>query len=199
MAEVAEANINLLRESGWKGIKKILNTSKNESANWKQTLSGALSDGHLFASLVILGIFYVGYAMVNAYHDNHDKDEDHITLQCRCDSGHRRFYVGWFTTCTVLWFLAHVFLQFYKYWGDLKQCCNCKRDNEYTISKKFARLKNSSRNVRYDGFCSFCCRCCSFLQEKIRVIEKYLKVEYHRDIFRFQQYLVSQYYELYVT
>ena len=81
--------------------------SDNKGSDWKKTLSGALDEERLLCALVVLCIFYIGLTLANAYHENHNKDEDAITKNCACRSEHRQFYIAWSAICYALWFVCH--------------------------------------------------------------------------------------------
>ena len=81
--------------------------SDNKGSDWKKALSGALDEERLLCALVVLCIFYVGLTLANAYHENHDKDEDAIIEKCACRSEHRAFYIAWSIICYALWFVCH--------------------------------------------------------------------------------------------
>jgi len=177
------------------GGKKVLNKeTNNQTADWKQTLSGALTDGHLLGALVVLAIFYIGYAIVSGYHDNHSKDEDHVTLRCSCHYGHRKFYIAWYSTCCVLWLFVHLCMKVYygALWKRLKPCFL------KHVSNKVKRGEHSNTVV----CCSpnhYCwCYPCAYVGNKLSMLLRYLTEKSHKEVFRFQHYIFAQYYELYV-
>ena len=107
--------------------------------NWKSNLSPAFNEEEIFYSLLLLGNFYVVYAIVNAIFDAHDNsadDNERFMQSCFCSFNQRFFYRFWFSFCCVLWLLIHGynFLQqlsttrFRKFSNVLKTflpCCVC--------------------------------------------------------------------------
>jgi len=80
------------------------------TAQWKKALSGALDESRLFCGLVVIGIFYIGYINVTAYHKNNTKDEDDIFRNCTCKSDHEKFYRALSAICWGIWLFVHCLL-----------------------------------------------------------------------------------------
>ena len=120
--------------------------SDNKGSDWKKALSGALDEERLLCALVVLCIFYVGLTLVNAYHENHDKDEDAIIEKCACRSEHRAFYIAWSIICYALWFVCHTVVLLHNNTsslGKLKQvlnrkCCSC-NISQYVVTSGEAK------------------------------------------------------------
>lgn len=120
----------------------------NKISEWKSTLSGALDDQRLFWALFVLTIFYIFYILVNATHNDDEKDEDSITELCKCNPNHRLFYVIWFSFCWLLWVVFHFIVligdsknYFARKCGSSEQCDDnhSKRIHQYSI---YDRLKH---------------------------------------------------------
>jgi len=80
------------------------------TAQWKKALSGALDESRLFCGLIVIGIFYIGYINVTAYHKSNTKDEDEIFRNCTCKSNHEKFYRALSAICWVIWLFIHCLL-----------------------------------------------------------------------------------------
>ena len=192
-------------------LKKV---TKGNSSKWKESLSGALDNQHLFGALIILSIFYIGYTIGNAFHNNDNKDEDKITTACECKSDHRTFYVAWFYICTVFWLLCHIMVQIPKYWEtlfkELFEKINCfsssKHTGKYNVnSDETDPQPNHTTHPSSDNENTksvnerVCCRqCFRILDVKIKTMKKYLTEKQHWEILKQQHFVCSQYYELYV-
>ena len=164
--------------------------SGNKSGEWKKTLSGALDEKRLFWALVVLFIFYVGYSFHNVSYDNSDKDEDIITRNCTCNPSHRCFYKAWFSICCILWITCHVLVSlFAKAKFKFKDCC-CPCCDKVTICKsKSAEIDLLIYDKNYRA------QCCNALKQFCCKI-KWCICE-NDDIHRYENYLWTQYYELY--
>ena len=150
-------------------------------ADWKRTLTGALDEQRLFGALATLGIFYVGYIIANASYNNNNNDEDDIIYNCTCKPTHRRFYIGWSVVCYILWISWHLLMFFHNEFPPTvslrKKYCKCETKKSFSPSGNIG-----SKNYR--GFKSFITSfCCLHNPTKL---------------FRYESYLWTQYYELYV-
>ena len=184
-------------------INSVLNAgggiiSDNKSGDWRKTLSGALDERRLFCALVILLIFYTGYSIVNATHDNKAKDEDYITRNCTCNNSHRWFYILWLGTCFSMWTICHLYFSAQKLITRcFKGCCHlllcC---NQETICKKIKCKKaydgTEIQLINDKSFRDQCCIACNQWRPKITSC-----IFDNDDIHRYENYLWTQYYELY--
>jgi len=91
------------------GTAKDLVKTKKLYKDWKSKLSGAFDDKQIFVSLIVLGIFYIVYTLVNGFFDTDNKDEDNV-INCTCKTSHRVFYISWFSICSVIWLVLHSIL-----------------------------------------------------------------------------------------
>ena len=92
--------------------------SSAAAQQWKKALSGALDESRLFCGLIVLGIFYIVYINVNAYHKGDTKDEGDIIHNCTCKPSHQKFYIVWSAICWAIWLICHCVLaipEFKKY------------------------------------------------------------------------------------
>ena len=83
---------------------------KEKQGDWKSKLAGAFNSEQIFFSLLILGLFYVGYTIASVdsgRFDVNSKHKDDIIESCYCSN--QNFYLGWFIACSVLWFFAHLY------------------------------------------------------------------------------------------
>ena len=172
--------------------------SENKSGDWRKTLSGAIDEERLIFALVALLIFYIGYATGNTFHDNNAKDVYIITRNCSCKPNHGFFYGLWFIIGIILWIIFHLFVEIcgsrahsfkgcFKGFCCLLSCCTqflqCKCKNTYDI-----QLINDKKCR--DQCCIACKQlCCSKIKSCIFDND---------DIHRYENYLWTQYYELYV-
>ena len=92
------------------------NSNDNKSAavpvsEWKNYLSGAMSDTQLYLALCVLLVFYFIYTLYNAYHslDRNvgQQDEGEIIRNCTCEEVHRKFYLVLIIACCVVWLILH--------------------------------------------------------------------------------------------
>ena len=160
---------------GGAAVKEVVDVlSDNKGSDWKKALSGALDEERLLCALVVLCIFYIGLTLANAYHENHDKDEDAIVEKCACRSEHRAFYIAWSIICYVLWFVCHS--------GVLLH-------NNSSSSGKLKKILK----------CVFRCRkCCCCNKPQYDVTSGAAKNRYTM-IDHYKYHLWTQYYELYVV
>ena len=89
----------------------IIRETEKKGKDWKSQLTGAFNEQQIFLSLVIIGLFYLAYAFVNAFLGN-GRDEDFVTRHCHCEDGHRLFYRIWFGICFGLWSILYTFTFF---------------------------------------------------------------------------------------
>ena len=78
--------------------------------DWKSKLSPAFNEEEIFYSLLLLGNFYVVYAIVKVIFDAHDDsadDKERFMQSCFCSFNQRFFYRFWFSFCCALWILIH--------------------------------------------------------------------------------------------
>ena len=83
--------------------------------DWKSKLSSAFNEDEIFYSLLVLGNFYVVYAIAKASFDVHDDspdDEERFIQSCFCSFNQRFFFRFWFCFCFALWFLIHSYSYF---------------------------------------------------------------------------------------
>ena len=92
-----------------------INVTDEKPEDWKNKLSSAFNEDEIFYSLLVLGNFYVVYAIVKASFDVHDDspdDEERFIQSCFCSFNQRFFYRFWFCFCFALWFLIHSYSYF---------------------------------------------------------------------------------------
>ena len=180
-------------------IKATEVASDNKSGDWRKTLSGALDEQRLVCALAVLTIYYIGNTIAHAFHDNNAKDEDIITRNCTCKPTHKCFYLSWSIICYVLWFICHllVLICSSKHCGS---CCGKSGKNgdeneqpqnsrggiantDETPSNNKSLSNNQLRKclTAISPFCSKIKSC---------VVNK-------DEIYRYEYYLWTQYYELY--
>lgn len=148
---------------------------EEKKGDWKSKLSGAFNSEQIFFSLFVLGLFYTGYTIGNAYFDTKAKHEDDITEHCNCKSSHYSFYRSWFAICCFLWLILHSytyiairfppcgnFLKFlkvfspkdlWKYSKQALKCCNekCKnRESENIVSEHPVKSNHQPKNKNAD-------------------------------------------------
>ena len=182
--------------------------SDNKSGDWRKTLSGALDEQRLVFALAVITIYYIGYTIGSAYHDNHAKDEDIITRNCTCKPTHRDFYLSWSIICYILWGICHLLvLIFSSQHCNFKNCCSlfsCGNNNNKNTQPPNNQIRTtagsnnespsnneSSSNDQWtlcNQFCMSFCRLCSKI--------KSCAVD-DDEIHRYEYYLWTQYYELY--
>jgi len=168
----------------------------SKPSDWKKTLSGALDENRLFCALAILFLFYAGYTINGAHQDINARDEDIIVHNCSCKSNHRYFYIAWSAICYCCWCVCHVLVMFlprfkkkFIPWvrkfriDNIKVCCSsvCKCEcscDEYNLTR------NSTG----------CCNCDCYRKLKMCVADRKCS-----GLNRYEYYLWSQYYELYVV
>ena len=81
-----------------------------KSCSWKSKLSGAYNDEQVFFSLLLLGIFYVGYTAAKADFDADNTsidNEERFIQSCYCSTHQRSFFRSWFLLFCVIWLLIH--------------------------------------------------------------------------------------------
>ena len=169
--------------------------SDNKGSDWKKALSGALDEERLLCALVVLCIFYVGLTLANAYHENHDKDEDAIIEKCACRYEHRAFYIAWSIICYALWFVCHSGVLLHNNpssSGKLKKLLKC----------LLCIRKNNAELVHWNWkwkccWCIECC-CCNKPQYDVTSGKANYKNQYTM-IDHYKYHLWTQYYELYVV
>lgn len=166
------------------GLNEVIDNDKFYS--WTNKLNGAFDDSQTFFSLLVLGIFYVVYAIVKASFDLHDDsvdDEEKYMQSCFCGFHQRFFFRFWFSFCCVLWLLfpSYSFLV-------------------HISTKKFKRIENVLKEPL-----AYCVVCLDFLQSycnhkkeesntKIKIKSNQLK-----EVKRNRQLLWFQYCKLYVV
>ena len=80
---------------------------EEKAEDWKSKLSAVFSHEQILFSLLVLGIFYIGYIAVHGNHDTDVKHEGDIIEGCYCKNSHRDFYHAWFAFCCALWLILH--------------------------------------------------------------------------------------------
>lgn len=100
-----------------------------QSCSWKSKLSAALNDEQIFFSLLLLGIFYVGYTAAKADFDASDMsidDDERFVQSCYCSLHQRTFFRSWFGLFCVIWFIIHTYTFFapfltkkHKWYGNI--------------------------------------------------------------------------------
>ena len=185
-----------------KGMQKAMDIiSDNKSGDWRKTLSGALDEQHLVWALVVMTIFYTGYTIGSAYHDNSEKDEDFITRNCTCNPNQRNFYISWSAICYALWGIIHMLI----FISCIKKCdlkgffCNllhscCKNKNQ-TACPPIACSSHSNDQTLATDEQTFCNQHCTAFCYLFRRIKKCIVDD--DEIHRYEYYLWTQYYELY--
>ena len=141
------------------------------ATEWKKTLTGALDNHRLLGALGVLSIFYFGYIIFGVIYDNNANDEDDIVHSCRCKPTHRQFFIGWSIFCYILWVIWHLLIFFLYEFPPTKK------------HKKCCKSKTSSYSPSGSNFHTCKSLLCFF---------------YSEDIYRYESYLWTQYYELYV-
>ena len=117
--------------------------------DWKSKLSAAFNSEQIFFSLFVLSLFYVGYAIANAFHDTNAKNEDDIIENCYCNQSHQSFYISWFVICSFIWLLLHS----YTYVAiRFPPCADCFRILRW--------LKDTPKNLWKYRKQIFCCKKC---------------------------------------
>jgi len=193
-------------------VTDIMSENSNAAALWKTALSGALDEKRLLFGLVILSMFYVVYINVNSYQNSEDKDEDTITHNCACRSDHRSFYLAWPAFCFLIWALIHVILTI----PQIKTYCYLEvpkkaRKNEQ-VGQVESLLHSKYWCTKLDRGCAYlCCNSDGSYAAKhadkkscysnfIMSCIKLKRVAYQHDaIHRYEYYLWTKYYELYVV
>ena len=179
-------------------IKATEVASDNKSGDWRKTLSGALDEQRLVCALAVLTIYYIGNTIAHAFHDNNAKDEDIITRNCTCKPTHKCFYLSWSIICYVLWFICHLLVLICS-----SKCCGscCGKsgkngdENEQPQNSR-GGIANTDETPSNNKSLSNGQQCCltaiSPFCSKIKscVVNK-------DEIYRYEYYLWTQYYELY--
>lgn len=151
-------------------------------ADWKRNLTGALDEKRLLGSLVVLCIFYVGYVLFNAVHNNNANDEDNIVQSCTCKPTHRNFYIGWSIFCYFLWICWHLMIFFFYEFPPTVWC-----RKRCSSGCKSAHATSYSVNDNGQG------------QFQRSFFTKTVGCLFHsKSIYRYESYLWTRYYELYV-
>ena len=78
-----------------------------EECSWKSKLSAAFNDEQIFFSLLLLSIFYVGYAAAKADFD--DDNTSRFIQSCYCSTHQRSFFRAWFLLFCLIWFIIHTY------------------------------------------------------------------------------------------
>jgi len=98
----------------------------------------------LVFALVVLCIFYAGYTIGSAFHDNDSKDEYFITHNCTCKPSHRDFYISWFIICITLWAICHFLILLFTY---IKKCfCSTKERSKVSENRNNSGNQNTNPN-----------------------------------------------------
>jgi len=206
-------------------VTDIMSENSSAAALWKTALSGALDEKRLLFGLVVLSLFYVVYINVSAYQNGKSKDEDAITHNCTCRSDHRSFYLAWSAFCFLVWTTIHIILAFPQIkqyskgflWknrnynnqhtqrSDKKFCCKPKWFSKEMLHSKYWCSK-LDRGCRY-----LCCNkdgsytakhidnpsyYSNFIMSCIKLKKS---MHMHNAIHRYEYYLWTKYYELYVV
>ena len=88
----------------------VMDKDVEKPENWKSKLSSAFNEDEIFYSLLILGNFYVVYAIVKSsfdVYDNSADDEQRFIQSCFCSFNQRFIFRFLFYFCLVLWFIIH--------------------------------------------------------------------------------------------
>ena len=97
-----------------------------QSCSWKSKLSAALNDEQIFFSLLLLGIFYVGYTAAKADFDANDTsidDDERFIQSCYCSLHQRSFYRSWFILFCAIWFIIHTYTFLAQFLTNKCQIC----------------------------------------------------------------------------
>ena len=135
------------------------------AAEWKNTLSGALSDMQLYLALVVLFVFYVVYTLYNAWHsldrNSDEQDEGEIIHSCVCEKAHRIFYFILIIACCIVWFIFQSCYTLYILSSP---------DTQKSIDQKFAKFETKLLCKAYDNPDS----ACEFDQKIVQYADKLL-------------------------
>ena len=204
-----------------KSISELLSKlSDNKISDWKETLSGALDDQRLFFALFTVALFNFIYIAVSYAQNKEDlKDEDSITELCKCNTGHRCFYISWFTICSTIWAFCHfmVFMaDHWDFWNNTKKCCCCcyfEKDicckyrsqkpglnNLECCLNKCIRETQCGKEGNNHKDCCCCCCCCCCCHIPCSIYNNFYKYITNNDkITQYEFHLWTQYCELYVV
>ena len=104
----------------------MMNNAATKETDWKSKLSPAFNDEQVFFSLLLLGVYYVGYtiakARVNADSASLDNDERFIQ-SCYCSTPQRTFFRAWFLLFCAIWLIIHSYVIFAQVF--VKKCAEC--------------------------------------------------------------------------
>ena len=194
-----------------KGTIKVVDIiSDNKSGDWRKTLSGALDEQRLVCALVVLTIYYIVYSIGSAFHDNDEKDEDVVTLNCTCKPNQRNFYISWSVICYTLWGICHLLiLIFSSKHCNLKAClcllpCCGKNNNETLLPQNnqrrsdaysYSNGKSSNNKSLSNDQLTFCNQFYAALRQLCPKIKSCVVND--DEIHRYEYYLWTQYYEFY--
>ena len=132
--------------------------------DWETKLSSTFTEDDMIFSIIVLGIFYLVYAITKSTYDltdNNASDEEQFTQSCFCDANQQHILRWLFSLCCVLWFLLHL----------------------YTFFSQFCvqRCHKFRNCIRIVPTCSIVCieyfLCCFYKHSSISSENKYYKEE----------------------
>ena len=147
---------------------------------------------------------------VSAFHDNNEKDEDIVTLNCTCMPNRRIFYISWSVICYTLWGIHLLILIFFNKDCELKGCfCllpRCGRNNNETTQPPNVQGRSITCCCSND-----CCAnnksipkdqqtfCYQFYAALCQLCPRIKRCVVNDDeMHRYEYYLWTQYYEFYI-
>ena len=120
--------IKMSSEPGQQDSSEVEQDLSEQSCSWKSKLSAALNDEQVFFSLLLLGIFYVGYTAAKADFDANDTsidDDERFIQSCYCSLHQRSFYRSWFILFCAIWFIIHTYAFLAQFQILTNKCQNC--------------------------------------------------------------------------
>ena len=91
----------------------IKNDAAAEEQSWKSKLSAAFNDEQVFFSLLLLGVYYIGYTIAKARFDADSAslaEDERFIQSCYCSTHQRSFFRSWFIIFCVIWLMIHSYV-----------------------------------------------------------------------------------------
>ena len=147
------------------GNSEIEQDLSKESCGWKRQLSAALNDEQIFFSLLLIGVFYVGYTAAKADFDANDTsidDDERFIQSCYCSLHQRNFFRSWYILFCAIWLIIHT----YTFLAQIlaKKCQGC--GNIITGSLAICSV-----------FLEYFCSICPCIKDDVKVGQNHLAIQ----------------------
>ena len=128
---------------------------KEKQGDWKSKFSGAFNSEQIFFSLLVLGLFYVGYTIASVEFDVNSRHEDDVIESCYCKSSNRNFYLWWFISWSIIWFFIHVYTYVAVRFRKLEKILKATKAVCHGAPKSLLKCSKGLLKSCY----KFCCKC----------------------------------------